>query len=48
MRREAEVMGQGEEEPIRLVQFTRSFHIGGTEVQVLELLRGLPSQYRRN
>lgn len=46
MRREAEVMGQGEEAPIRLVQFTRSFHIGGTEVQVLELLRGLPSQYQ--
>jgi glycosyltransferase involved in cell wall biosynthesis len=43
MRREAEVMG---EEPIRLVQFTRSFHIGGTEVQVLELLRGLPAQYQ--
>jgi L-malate glycosyltransferase len=43
MRREAEAMG---EEPIRLVQFTRSFHIGGTEVQVLELLRGLPSSYR--
>jgi len=36
-------MGQ---EPLRLVQFTRSFHIGGTEVQVLELLRGLPSSYR--
>lgn len=34
------------EEPIRLVQFTRSFHIGGTEVQVLELLRGLPPSYR--
>jgi glycosyltransferase involved in cell wall biosynthesis len=43
MRREAEAMG---ETPIRLVQFTRSFHIGGTEVQVLELLRGLPSSYR--
>ncbi len=43
MRREAEAMGQ---EPIRLVQFTRSFHIGGTEVQVLELLRGLPGRYR--
>jgi glycosyltransferase involved in cell wall biosynthesis len=45
MRREAEAVGHGEE-PIRLVQFTRSFHIGGTEVQVLELLRGLPSRYR--
>ncbi|MBN1208143.1 MAG: glycosyltransferase [Myxococcaceae bacterium] len=43
MRREAEAMG---EEPIRLVQFVRSFYIGGTEVQVLELLRGLPSRYR--
>lgn len=44
MRREAEaVVGA---EPIRLVQFTRSFYIGGTEVQVLELLRGLPSSYR--
>jgi glycosyltransferase involved in cell wall biosynthesis len=43
MRREAEAMG---EQPIRLVQFTRSFYIGGTEVQVLELLRGLPSSYQ--
>lgn len=43
MRREAAGLG---EEPIRLVQFTRSFHIGGTEVQVLELLRGLPPSYR--
>jgi glycosyltransferase involved in cell wall biosynthesis len=43
MRREAAAMGEA---PIRLVQFTRSFHIGGTEVQVLELLRGLPSSYR--
>ncbi len=34
------------EEPLRLVQFTKSFHIGGTEVQVVELLRGLPSSYR--
>jgi glycosyltransferase involved in cell wall biosynthesis len=46
MRREAELAGQGEGAPIRLVQFTRSFHIGGTEVQVLELLRGLPARYR--
>jgi glycosyltransferase involved in cell wall biosynthesis len=44
MRREAEALVG--EEPIRLVQFTRSFHIGGTEVQVLELLRGLPAEYR--
>ncbi|HLT29228.1 MAG TPA: glycosyltransferase [Myxococcaceae bacterium] len=36
---------QGAERPVRLVQFVRSFHIGGTEVQVLELLRGLPSTY---
>jgi glycosyltransferase involved in cell wall biosynthesis len=43
MRCEAEAMG---ERPMRLVQFTRSFHIGGTEVQVLELLRGLPSRYQ--
>ena len=34
------------EEPLRLVQFTKSFHIGGTEVQVVELLRGLPPCYR--
>ena len=27
---------------IRVAQFVRSFHIGGTEVQALELLRGLP------
>jgi L-malate glycosyltransferase len=33
-------------DPIRLVQFTRSFYIGGTEVQVLELLRGLPPSYQ--
>ena len=31
--------------PIRLVEFAKSFHLGGTEVQVLELLRGLPSRY---
>ena len=30
---------------IRLAQFTRSFHLGGTEVQVIELLRGLPAAY---
>lgn len=30
--------------PLRLVQFTRSFHLGGTETQVLELLRGLSSR----
>ena len=27
--------------PIRLAQFTRAFYLGGTEVQVVELLRGL-------
>ena len=43
MRREAEAVGPN---PIRLVQFTRSFFIGGTEVQVLELLRGLPPRYQ--
>jgi glycosyltransferase involved in cell wall biosynthesis len=43
MRREAEAVGV---EPIRLMQFTRSFYIGGTEVQVLELLRGLPPSYQ--
>ncbi|MFE8597511.1 glycosyltransferase [Archangium violaceum] len=43
MRREEVRMA---EEPLRLVQFTKSFHIGGTEVQVLELLRGLPPSYR--
>jgi glycosyltransferase involved in cell wall biosynthesis len=34
------------ERPIRLVQFTKSFHLGGTEGQVVELLRGLPSRYQ--
>ncbi|WP_408890669.1 spore coat polysaccharide biosynthesis glycosyltransferase ExoK [Myxococcus faecalis] len=43
MRREEVMMGA---RPMRLVQFTRSFHIGGTEVQVLELLRGLPPSYQ--
>jgi L-malate glycosyltransferase len=43
MRREAEATWT---EPIRLVQFTRSLYIGGTEVQVLELLRGLPAHYQ--
>lgn len=43
MRREDASMGT---RPVRLVQFTRSFHIGGTEVQVLELLRGLPPSYQ--
>src|SRR5437870_4598878 len=28
--------------PIRLLMFVKAFYIGGTEVQVLELLRGLP------
>lgn len=44
MRREVEVMG---EQPIRLVEFVKAFNIGGTEVQVVELLRGLPgSRYQ--
>jgi L-malate glycosyltransferase len=43
MRREAPEMA---ERPIRLVQFTKSFHLGGTEVQVVELLRGLPPRYQ--
>ena len=33
-------------DPIRLVEFTKSFHLGGTEGQVLELLRSLPSGYQ--
>jgi glycosyltransferase involved in cell wall biosynthesis len=43
MRRESEHMG---ERPIRLVEFTRAFYLGGTEVQVVELLRGLPQRYQ--
>src|SRR3954469_23588454 len=43
MRRETERM---DEQPIRLVQFTKGFFIGGTEVQVVELLRGLPGHYQ--
>ena len=31
--------------PIRLVQFTRAFFLGGTEGQVVELLRKLPGDY---
>ena len=34
------------QQPLRLLEFTKSFHIGGTEGQVVELLRGLPSSYR--
>ncbi|MET0404530.1 MAG: glycosyltransferase, partial [Cystobacter sp.] len=34
------------EAPLRLVQFTKSFYFGGTEGQVVELLRGLPSNYQ--
>ena len=43
MRREEARMAEA---PLRLVQFTKSFYFGGTEVQVVELLRGLPSSYR--
>lgn len=32
-------------EPIRVAEFTNAFHLGGAEVQVVELLRGLPRQY---
>jgi L-malate glycosyltransferase len=32
--------------PIRLVEFTRAFYLGGTEVQIVELLRGLGSRYQ--
>lgn len=47
MRREVQHGGRpGVDAPIRLVEFTRSFYIGGTEVQVVELLRGLPSKYQ--
>jgi glycosyltransferase involved in cell wall biosynthesis len=47
MRREADMPSGGAGgRPIRLVQFTRCFHLGGTEVQVVELLRGLPASYR--
>lgn len=35
-----------ESRPIRLVEFAKAFYIGGTEVQVLELLRGLPERYQ--
>lgn len=31
---------------IRLLEVTKAFYIGGTEVQVLELLRGLPRHYQ--
>src|SRR5215471_5022343 len=30
---------------IRLLEFTKSFHVGGTEGQLLQLLRGLPADY---
>ena len=33
------------EVPIRLVEFTRAFYLGGTEAQLVELLRGLPRHY---
>jgi glycosyltransferase involved in cell wall biosynthesis len=32
--------------PIRLIEFTRAFYLGGTEAQLVELLRGLPGHYR--
>lgn len=30
---------------IRILEFTKSFHLGGTEGQLLQLLRGLPAGY---
>lgn len=42
MRREKARVG---ERPVRMAMFVRSFHIGGTEGQVVELLRGLPRSY---
>lgn len=42
MRREQARVG---DRPIRMVEFVRSFHLGGTEGQVVELLRGLPRQF---
>lgn len=35
-----------EHNPIRLVEFTRAFFLGGTEGQLVELLRALPAHYR--
>lgn len=35
-----------QEAPIRVVEFTKSFWFGGTEVQVVELLRGLPGHFQ--
>ena len=43
MRREETRMAEA---PLRLVQFTKSLYFGGTEGQVVELLRGLPSSYQ--
>lgn len=37
---------EGASAPIRLVEFTRAFYLGGTEVQIVELLRGLGPRYR--
>jgi glycosyltransferase involved in cell wall biosynthesis len=34
------------EVPIRLMEFTRAFYLGGTETQLVELLRGLPGHYQ--
>lgn len=33
-------------DPIDIVEFTNSFYLGGTEGQVVELLRALPDRYR--
>ena len=34
-----------EERPVRVAQFTKAFWLGGTETQVLELIRSLPASY---
>lgn len=41
MRREEARAGR----PVRMAMLVRSFHLGGTESQVVELLRGLPRSY---
>ncbi len=43
MRRESEL--EGGPDKVRLMQFAKSFYLGGTETQVVELLRGLPRNY---
>src|SRR5689334_4398771 len=38
-------MGGAEQKAIRLVEITKAFHLGGTEGQVVELLRGLGDDF---